>query len=145
MSGPMPKLDGERTRRNQPAGGPARIGEYRETKAPPADGKWHPRAKAFYKSLRDSGQSDYYQASDWAQARLVCDLMTHVYKQDFYRQAQMVETMASMMSKLGVTEADRRSLLRLELEHPAEEDRTPGDIAEDAYAQVLQLPVAGNQ
>ena len=81
MPGPPPKKDAERTRNNVPESGAARHGQLRPVTIPNADRKnWHPRALAWFESLKDSGQADYYQASDWAMAKVIADYLTLWYE-----------------------------------------------------------------
>jgi hypothetical protein len=137
MPGPAPKRSEERTRRPEPAGGPARQGELRPVSIPRADPKWHPRAKAWYGALRSSGMSDYYQNSDWSMALFACDLMTHIYEQRFYRCAQMIAELNAIMGRLGTTEGDRRAVLRLELSEPDADAQDATVVAIAAYKDIL--------
>ena len=137
MPGPAPKRSEERTRRAEPASGAARSGELRPVSIPRADPKWHPRAKAWFASLRSSGTADYYQNSDWAMALFACDLMTHIYEQRFYRCAQMIAELNAIMGRLGTTEGDRRSVLRLELSEPEEDLQDAQVVAIQAYKDIL--------
>lgn len=140
MPGPAPKRDAERTRNNTPASGAARQGMLQPVKQVNADRKkWHPRATAWFEALKTSGQASFYQDSDWAQAKIVADILTKIYNVDFARSAQLLETAAQMMSKLGTTEGDRRATLRVELEAPAETDSSTGELAGVAYLKMLGM------
>lgn len=139
MAGRVQKRAAERTGHYQPVTGEARVGQLRPVKRVNPDKKnWHARALAWFESLKTSGQADYFQDSDWAQAKIIADMLTYVYDVKFQRTAQMMDTISTMMSKLGTTEADRRQLLRLELEHPVELDESPGVKAEVAYLELIQ-------
>ena len=139
MAGKIQKRSDEKVGHYKSVTGEARPGKMRPVKQVNADRKkWHPRALAWFDSLRTSGQSDYFQDSDWAQAKIIADLLTHAYNAEFYRMAQMLDTISSMMAKLGTTEADRRQLLRIELEHDSPEEEGPGAMAEGAYLQLIQ-------
>lgn len=139
MANKPQKRSDEKVGHYKPVAGDARPGMLRPVKRPNADRKkWHPRATAWYDSLSTSGQSDYFQDSDWAQAKIIADLLTHAYSMNFMRMAQMMDTISSMMAKLGTTEADRRQLLRIELEHEAEVKDGPGELAEGAYLQLIR-------
>lgn len=138
MAGKVQKRADEKVGHYKPVSGDARPGLMRPVKPVNADRKkWHPRALAWFESLKTSGQSDFFQDSDWAQAKIIADLLTHAYQMEFYRMAQMMDTISSMMAKLGTTEADRRQLLRVELEHESEIKDGPGEKAEGAYLQVI--------
>lgn len=138
MAGKVQKKSNEKVGHYKPVSGDARPGMLKPVRRPNADRKnWHPRATAWYDSLSESGQADYFQNSDWAQAKIIADMLTHAYNMEFYRQAQFMDTIMSAMAKLGTTEADRRQLLRLELEHESEVKDLPGQMAEGAYLQVI--------
>ena len=135
MSGPAPKRDAERVRSNEPASGAARHGALRPVSIPNADRKnWHARALSWYESLKTSGQSDYFQDSDWAMAKIICDYLTLWYERPRAMDMANIET---MMSKLGTTEGARRQILRVELDAPVVEDKSASLIAIDGYKDLL--------
>jgi len=133
---PPPKRDAERTRRVEPKTGAARHGELRPVRIPPIDKNWHPRAKELYKSLKTSGQADYYQDSDWSYARILCDYLTRWYQ---YPKAMDGANLEQMMSKLGMTEGSRRQILRVELDKPEEEMPDAELVAIDGYKGLLGM------
>ncbi|WP_392839984.1 hypothetical protein [Streptomyces sp. LN500] len=91
-------------------------------KIPNADRNWHPIAKRLWDSLKTSGQSDFYQNSDWAFAFSMCeDLSDH--KKSGKRSGQMLQTVYSAFERLLVTEGDPRRV-RIELNEPVP-DETP--------------------
>lgn len=62
---------------------PVTHGVMRPVKIPAASRKWHKIARDLYNSLKTSGQSDYYQNSDWAMAWSLCDdLSRYKYEED---------------------------------------------------------------
>lgn len=135
MPGPAPKRDAERTRRNVPESGAARHGQLRPTSIPNADRKnWHPRAISWFDSLKTSGQSDFYQDSDWATAKIIADYLTRWYQNP---KAMDMANIEAMMAKLGTTEGSRRQVLRVELEPAVEEDKSATLIAIDGYKDAL--------
>jgi hypothetical protein len=136
MPGPGPKRDAERTRTADPKSGVARHGELRAVKIPPADKDWHPRAKELYKSLKTSGQSDYYQDSDWSYARILCDYLTRWYQMPRAMDGANIE---QMMSKLGMTEGSRRQVLRVELDLPEDERPDAELVAIGNYQNILGI------
>lgn len=136
MPGPPPKRDAERTRRVEPKSGVARHGELRPVKIPPVDQTWHKRAKELYKSLKTSGQADYFQDSDWAYARILCDYLTRWYQQPRAMDGANIE---QMMSKLGMTEGARRQTLRIELDLPEDEKPDAQVLAISGYQQMLGI------
>lgn len=135
MPGPAPKREAERVRSAEPASGAARHGELRSTSIPNADRKnWHPRAIAWYDSLKSSGQEDFYQDSDWAMAKIIADYLTRWYSNP---KAMDMTNIMTMMGRLGTTEGDRRQILRVELEKPVEEDKSASLIAIEGYRDML--------
>lgn len=134
MPGPAPKRAAERTRTAPPKSGVARHGELLAVKVPPVDARWHPRAKEFYKSLKTSGQADFYQNSDWAYARIVCDYLTRWYTTP---KAMDMVNIEAMMSKLGASEGARRAVLRVELGLPEEDAPDAQLYALNAYQTML--------
>lgn len=81
---------------------------------------WHPIAMQWYESLPKSGQSHYYQASDWATAVMCADLISR----EFHRaddpeskkgiSPMMIHEIFTQAGNLLTTEGERRRL-RLEL------------------------------
>jgi hypothetical protein len=136
MPGPAPKRAAERTHRADPKSGVARHGELRPVKIPPVDQQWHKRAKELYKSLKTSGQADYFQDSDWAYARILCDYLTRWYERGGAMDGANIET---MMSKLGMTEGARRQTLRVELDLPEDERPDAELVAIGSYQNMLGI------
>ncbi|MFI9618147.1 hypothetical protein ACIG8S_04430 [[Kitasatospora] papulosa] len=117
--GPIPKRSEERRRRNKddgpemiqaPSGGPEDLPDL-----PEPDALWHPIAADWYLSLRESGQSAFYEPSDWAMARYAAHVMSQVLLSDRGPNGQLVAALNSVMSSLLTTEGDRRRA-RMELE-----------------------------
>jgi len=156
VRGPVPK------RSDQKLGHPTKAGASRTTKAPagpsrevPAsDAKWHPVARGWFESLAKSGQSRFYEPSDWATAYLIAESMTRDLNPQFVgfqftgkgeQQEAVFETIplkgASLsaylkaMSNLLVTEGDRRRV-QLELQRGGEVDRD--ELAADEATNVYR-------
>lgn len=55
---------------------------------PEADESWHPVAQLIYTSLGESGQSQFYEPSDWAMAYLMCESISLDLKPQFVGFAQ---------------------------------------------------------
>lgn len=117
--GPIPKRSEERRRRNKddgpemiqaPSGGPEDLPDL-----PEPDALWHPIAADWYLSLRESGQSAFYEPSDWAMARYAAHVMSQVLLSDRGPNGQLVAALNSVMSSLLTTEGDRRRA-RMELD-----------------------------
>src|SRR5687768_3517911 len=137
MPGPAPKRAEQRRRTATPkAGEPRKAKGAAKVVMPPADNDWHPIARAWYLSLGDSGQSQFYEPSDWQTAYVVAESMSREFNpqpvvigrgEDAHIEmiskpptgsAQMAWLKA--MSTLLVMEGDRRRVA-LELQRPKSE------------------------
>lgn len=122
MPGPVPKRSdqkhGHRTRAELGEVTHAPAGE--QVRPPEPDEDWHPIARDFFMSLRKSGQSAFYQASDWQVARYVAEAMSRNLSDGKFS-AMLFASVTSAMSELLVTEGDRRRV-KLELERHAHTD-----------------------
>lgn len=129
--GPVPKRSSQRRRQNKDSEPQSALSGARSAvEQPPADKKWHATARAWYEALGTSGQSVFYEASDWATAYLLAESMSRDLKPQVVGVSE--ETGEPVMaviplkgaslaaylkgfSVLLVTEGDRRRA-RLELE-----------------------------
>lgn len=113
--GPVPKRSTERRRRNKESQvETVELSGLGPVKAPPADENWHPIALDWYRSLADSGQSKFYEPSDWQAARYVAEVMTKNLRAKRFS-AQLMASVWAAMTDLLTTEADRRRV-RMEIE-----------------------------
>ncbi|MGW6602040.1 phage terminase small subunit [Streptomyces sp. NPDC055036] len=114
--GPVPKRDDQRRRRNAPevelATAPSNTPE--GAPAPEADPDWHPIARRWYDSLAQSGQSFFFEPSDWAQAAFVAEAMSRNLNQGQRLSGQLFAAVIAASSDLLTTEGSRRRL-RIEL------------------------------
>lgn len=161
MSGPVPKRSSQRRRQNKPDV-PVEHAEGAPVSDPPeSDESWHPVALAWFTALGKSGQSQFYEPSDWQVAVLIAESISRDLKpqfvgfeegvdddgHDFKKVAlQALPLKGSAltaylrgMSSLLVTEGDRRRL-RLELEKPPE----PGSERDAAISDLASYR-SGNQ
>lgn len=130
--GPVPQRSDHRRRANKPpididtAPGASRV------KAPePLEG-WHPIALAWYESLAVSGQSYWYQPSDWAEAVFLAEVMSEALLAGPINGPKL-SAILSGSSRLMTTEGDRRRM-RIELARPVEdEDENAAVVALDGY------------
>ena len=154
--GPVPKRSSQRRRTNKPEDGiePTTAPGAVEVPVTKANAKWHPIAKRWFEALAPSGQSAFYEPSDWATAELIAESMSRDLKPQVVGMSETVKTdpesgvsytvaepvLAAIplkgaslaaylkaMSALLVTEGDRRRV-RLELERPKGGD-VDGDVA----------------
>lgn len=131
-NGPVPKRTAERRRRNKVAGMTSTPPPAAPVEAPPAPEGLHPIAAQLYESLRTSGQSLYYEPSDWVAAAYVCEAMSRSLKAQRFS-GQLFASVMSALTELLVTEGARRRA-RLEVERlQASEERAPGAVALDEY------------
>lgn len=149
--GPIPKREKQRRRRNKPDGTVDKGVGAAEVPIPPAKSTWHPAAKRWYESLERSGQSYWYEPSDWATAYVIAESMSRdlkpvvigfnektgkVHKESMPINGARLSSYLKAMSVLLVTEGDRRRA-RIELERPA-----PGDGGEEGPGNVSWLDQA---
>ncbi|MFC4334075.1 phage terminase small subunit [Salininema proteolyticum] len=138
--GPVPSRDTDLARPRSRKG----ASETAATKAeglpsfvPDPDPDWHPIARMLWDSLPDSGQSRFYQQSDWAFAYSICDDISH-FKRTKKRSGQMLTAIYSAMSSLLVTEGDRRRV-RIELETDEDDTADTAVIAIEDYKRRLKV------
>jgi hypothetical protein len=93
---------------------------------------WHPLARDWYRSLSESGQSQFYEPSDWATARVLAEMLSKALKAGKVS-AALVERWQAGATELLTTEGARRRM-RLELERPAPEGEGEA-VAGVAYLQ----------
>ena len=136
MSGPIPKRDAQRRRANAPAGGVATSAPGAESvPVPEPSEEWHPLARDWFASLAESGQSVFYEPSDWQAARVWATLLTKLLNAD-KPSPEMAKAWQSGAAELLTTEGARRRL-RLELTRPGgEEDAGVSEL--DDYRKRLR-------
>ena len=136
--GPVPKRTATRRRRN--ADSVETTTTQREGRALPPElpEDSHAVARAWYDSLAASGQSTYYEPSDWAAAVYVAEAITrNLAARRFSYQA--FATIFSAMADLLTTEASRRRV-RMEIERARdEEEESAGVAAIEDYRAMLGL------
>lgn len=85
---------------------------------PTASEQWKPQARSWYNSLKLSGQSEYYQASDWATAVAAAqayDIFLRTHSPGIFSQ------FVRLSERLGATITDRRKS-GIELDEPDHND-----------------------
>lgn len=131
MPGPVPKRSDQRRRRNTPDG-PATVKAESSgaPEIPDADPGWHPVAARWYEALGESGQSQFYELSDWAVAVYVAEAMSRNLFQGRFS-AQLFQSVMSAMTDLLTTEGARRRA-RIELE------RAPDTPVDDPSVAIME-------
>ena len=144
--GPAPKRDAQRAG-HRPADYAADKVELDEpVDVPPANIAWHQTAIDWYKSLAKSGQSFWYEPSDWAKAQIIAagisDYCTDVDAGPAFddngkplsarfANAATLKVLLSEMASLGVTEQDRRRM-RIEVTRKRGDDDKPAGPTQSA-------------
>jgi hypothetical protein len=136
--GPIPKRATDRRRTNKPASGEqvTKAPAARKVAIPRADRSWHQVARRWYQSLAKSGQSRFYEPSDWATAFLVAESLSRELDEQVVGfsaergieraftplKGASLSAYLKAMSSLLVTEGDRRRA-RLELQRATAVDQ----------------------
>ena len=105
---------------------------------PKASADWDPIAKRMWKAVGESGQSIFYEPSDWAVLYSLMDDLTY-YKSQPRRSGQMLQTIMSSLTTLLLTEGDRRRL-QVELSGAEPETTTPGAEEVEKWLSTLTPP-----
>lgn len=114
--GPAPKRAEDRRRRNKVDTDTVEMTG--EVLVPAGSPAWHPIAAHWYGSLQQSGQSRFYEPSDWAAAHLVANQMSAMLASG-RPSPTMFQAVWSAMGDLLTTEAERRRV-RMEVSRRAE-------------------------
>lgn len=143
MPGPVPKRSSQRRRRNKPEVPIDRAFGAAEVPVPEPDPDWHPMATRWYESLERSGQSQWYEPSDWAAAQIIAESMSRDLKPQFLGISEMTGEVVrgtvpingtrlsgylKAWTALLVTEGDRRRA-RIELERPGQNEDDENKIS----------------
>lgn len=131
-SGPPPKRSEERRRVNKPDTPITRAPGAAVVTIPDPDPNWHHAARAWWDSLAESGQSKWYEPSDWQMAWITAELLSGQLR-IAKRSSVMISCIWEAMGKLLITEADRRRL-RIELERG-----DPEKADKEAKAKVARM------
>lgn len=152
MPGPVPKRSSERRRVNKPARPIVAAPAASVVVMPEPSEDWHPTARRLYLSLAESGQSRFYEPSDWALAYLMAESQSLDLKPQFVGFAQTgrdqteaqyaviplkgasLSAYLKAMSSLLVSEGDRRRVgVELVRGVQADEDEDASVVALAAY------------
>lgn len=150
MPGPAPKRDAERRRRNPKVVETTTVlidDLIKEpVEIPEVPEGWHPTAKHWFESLTRSGQSVFYEPSDWATALVIGETLSRELNPQYvaYTDKESGEVIAEWitmpmkgaslaailkgMASLMVTEGDRRRL-SIELERKRAKDEAAAALA----------------
>lgn len=120
--GPVPKRS-DQVRRTNNKGTQEKVHVEGPVEIPAPNSKWHPSARLVWDSLPKSGQSRYYEPSDWALAYVLMDDLSH-YLRSRSRPGVKLSAILSGLTSLLVTEGDRRRV-RMEIERASHDDDVP--------------------
>ena len=121
--GPAPKRSSERRRRNKDSK-PEKVTAQGPVVMPTASEDWHPIAQRWYQALSESGQSQFYEPSDWEAAYYVAEVLSRHLNQDRLS-AELFKSLWAAMTDLLTTESSRRRV-RMEVERTAELEDVTG-------------------
>lgn len=121
--GPVPARSDQKRRRNKDEAPVEKVALEGDVTIPAASEAWHPTASAWYTSLHDSGQSRFFEPSDWQAAHFTAALMSDCLAGEGIN-AQLVSQIRGLMADLLTTEGARRRA-GIELERKATEAREP--------------------
>jgi hypothetical protein len=127
------ELMGHRTKAQRQATGTVKASGRVPVPAP--DGEWHPIARSWYQSLRKSGQSQFFEPSDWQAARFVAEVMTKNLNAERFS-AHLFASVWSAMGELLTTEGARRRA-RMEIERDGVKPESAGVTAISDYRAAL--------
>ena len=113
MPGPMPKRVEERRRRNK-VPGETLVPMEGEVVVPELPAGTHEIARDWYESLKHSGQSQYFEPSDWAAARYVAAVMTKNLTARRFSAQHFVGVWAAMTDLLSTEEARRKAKIQVQ-------------------------------
>lgn len=130
MPGPIPNRSDQRRRRNKPEGSISTGPSAAVVVAPEPNPMWHATARSWYESLGQSGQTAYYQPSDWMVAYVWAEVLSQQLVAD-RMSAVMIQAWSSSASELLTTEGARRRA-RLELERTTVQSDPDEDAADEA-------------
>jgi hypothetical protein len=139
--GPVPKREAERAGHRAKADKPDTVKTQGKVDAPPVDPSWHPRAAEMYLAVAESGQSKFFEPSDWALARVLCDQLTWYYESS-RPSAELLKHVLHGFAQLGVTESDRRRQ-RIEVERGGNDESTAAADAIREQFEELRKAASG--
>lgn len=126
--GPVPKRSEERHRRNEPASPVVKAAGAGEVPVPDADVEWHPIARRLWDATKESGQTRFYEPSDWALLYSLMDDLSYA-KQCERRPAGLIESIYSQLGNLLISEGDRRRV-QVELHRPSSQELEDAGVTE---------------
>lgn len=122
--GPIPERSDAVQRRNKPDTPVDKVPVFGAVVVPELGLKNpHPLTVDLYTSMKDSGQSKFYEPSDWESARIAMHFLDKLLKKA-NPSAMMLTTVNQMLSNLLLTEGERRRV-RMEVERKPDGPAAP--------------------
>lgn len=134
--GPVPKRSEERRRRNI-GDAPTIAVRSEPVVAPDPPKRLHEVALRWYESLRESGQSDLYEPSDWAAAQLVAVAMNKCLRGKRFSAPLFAAVWAAANDLLTTEQARRRARVEVQRALEEQEEQRPGITAIADYKNAL--------
>lgn len=136
--GPVPKRTEERLGHMTKAqkAGVSKVQVSGVVEVPPLPADAHHAARRWYEALKESGQTVYFEPSDWAAALYVAEAMSRNLSADRFS-AQMFSAVWSAMDDLLTTESARRRA-RVEVIRALEGDNPDAPTPLDEYRKATQ-------
>jgi hypothetical protein len=135
--GPAPKRDATRAGHRSKAYKADTIVCRDGVTAPHPDEAWHPRAREAYDDFAISGQTKYWEPSDWRMLLIACDNLDRHYTAA-RPSAEMFKHTMDILKALGATEADRRRM-RIEVERPEDGDDEETEATDSVRSRLAAL------
>lgn len=129
--GAVPKRSSQRRRVNKTEIEIAQAPAADNVSIPPPNPEWSPPATRWYLSLAESGQSIWFEPSDWAQAWIWTEFLSRALNQGERPSSQLIAAWSAGASELLTTEGARRRM-RIELARAEK-----ADADEDAAVAAL--------
>lgn len=125
--GTTPKRSTERRRRNKESQ-PDKVEQVGEVPVPALPEDMHDVAVAWYEALQKSGQSQWFEPTDWAAAVYVCHAITKNLEGGRFS-AQLFGAVWGAMNDMLTTEQARRRA-RIEVERKMKETAKPSNVVD---------------
>jgi hypothetical protein len=136
MPGPVPKRSTQRRRRNAP--NVETVAATGTVAVPPTPSGLHPIAARWFDSLKESGQSTWYEPSDWAAAELVAHAMTKMLRARKFSSMAFTAVWSAMGELLTTEGARRRAKVEIERDQTEVDAAPPGVTAIEQYRKKAQ-------
>lgn len=131
-TGPIPKRSDQRRRRNKDEIDTDSAPGAQGVEVPVAHEDWSEAATRWYEALGESGQSYWYEPSDWAQAWILAEMLDRVLTST-KPNAMMFNSWLQGAAELLTTEGARRRM-RIELAKAGVEDPEKDSAVSDLEA-----------